>query len=189
MTGLSDDAALVRAVARADRISFESLYGRYARRVHQYARTFVRDHSLAEEIVIDTMLAVWQGAGRFDGNSRASTWILGIARHKALDAVRRRRAAGEADDLDSVPEPACEEPGTEEHALQTASGQQLRAALEQLTASHREVLWLAFFEDLGYADIARLLEVPLNTVKTRVFHAKQKLRSLLDSPAIVAREA
>ena len=188
MTGLSDDAVLLRAVARADRSSFETLYGRYSRRVHQYARTFVRDHALAEEVVIDTMLAVWQGADRFDGNSRASTWILGIARHKALDAVRRRRSVGDSD-LESAPEPVSETPGPEEHALQTASGQQLRAALGQLTPSHREVLWLAFFEDLGYADIARLLEVPLNTVKTRVFHAKQKLRSLLDSPATVAREA
>ena len=189
MTGLPDDAALLRAVARADRSSFETLYGRYARRIHQYARTFIRDHSLAEEIVIDTMLAVWQGAGRFDGDSRASTWILGITRHKALDAVRRRRSAGESADLESVPELVDEAPGPEEHTVQAASGQQLRAALVHLTPSHREVLWLAFFEDLPYPDIARLLDVPLNTVKTRVFHAKQKLHSLLKSPAAVAREA
>lgn len=188
MTGLPDDEGLLRAIARADRSCFETLYGRYARRIHQYARTFVREHALAEDIVIEAMLAVWQGAGQFDGSSRASTWILGITRHKALDAVRRRRTSADGD-LESVPEPVSEDPGPEEQTHQQVSAQRLRAAISRLTPSHREVLWLAFFEDLPYPDIARLLDVPLNTVKTRVFHAKQKLRLVLETPADVRREA
>ena len=83
------DSDLLAAVATADMVAFEALYRLYERRVYQYAYTFVRDRAAAEEVAVDTMTTVWRGAAGFAGRSRASTWILGIARHKALDVVRK----------------------------------------------------------------------------------------------------
>ena len=175
-----DEQALVSAVAAADRACFERLYSLYERRVFQYLRTFVRDASTAEELVVDTMLAVWNGARRFSGTSRVSTWIFGIARHKALDAVRRHARSGSHVPLEDAAETEAGGPGPEDWAQQRSLEGVMQQAFGTLSAEHREILHLAFYEDLPYQEIAALLSLPLNTVKTRVYYAKLKLKGQLE---------
>jgi len=175
-----DESALIAAVAAADKTSFERLYSLYERRVFQYALTLVRDSATAEEIVIDTMLAVWDGAARFNRSSRVSTWIFGIARHKALDAVRRAGRGGKRVPIEEAAEVASPDPKPDDFAQQRTVKATVGRALQGLSPEHREILQLAFFEDLPYEEIASLLSLPLNTVKTRVYYAKQKLKAEME---------
>jgi RNA polymerase sigma-70 factor (ECF subfamily) len=181
--------ALIDAVAAGDVGAFEQLFRLYERRVYQYILGFVRDAAVAEEVAADTLLTVWHGASRFEKSSRVSTWILGIARHKAIDAVRRitRQArTGLLEEAEELPTPA---PGPLDAAHDYSVEQLTRRAIQRLSAEHREVLYLAFYADVPYEQIAILLEVPQNTVKTRVYYAKQKLREHLErlSPVEVVR--
>jgi RNA polymerase sigma-70 factor (ECF subfamily) len=180
-TEMELDEDLVAATARGDAAAFERLYGRFERRVFGYIRVFVRDRMTAEEILVDSMTAVWFGARDFRSGSRVSTWILGIARHKALDAARRRSTRERIESRIEVGESAI--PGS--FAFDAISESQrttaVLAAMARLSVEHQEALRLAFFEELPYQDIALLLGVPANTVKTRVFHAKRHLRHVLES--------
>jgi RNA polymerase sigma-70 factor, ECF subfamily len=179
MDSAVDEHALIDAIAAGDVDAFERLFRLYERRVYQFILGFVRDATVAEEVAADTLLTVWHGAGRFEKSSRVSTWILGIARHKAIDAVRRtaRHATELLDEAADLPTPA---PGPADDAHDHSVEQLTRRALQRLSAEHREVLYLAFYADVPYEQIALLLEVPQNTVKTRVYYAKQKLREHLE---------
>jgi len=160
--------------------AFERLYRLYERRVYQYVHTLVYDPALAEEIVGDTMLAVWRGAGTFAATSRVSTWIFGIARHKALDAVRRSARRQHEVDLDGAtgfPDPR-DRP--DEDVLRDQVTKLTQQAMAALTREHQEVLRLVFYEELPYEEIATILGIPTNTVKTRVYYAKQRLKDQLE---------
>jgi RNA polymerase sigma-70 factor, ECF subfamily len=170
------DHELLTAVAAGDQSAFERLYERFEKRAFQYALSIVRDRFVAEEVLVDAMTSVWHGAGRFNGQSQVSTWILGIARHKALDALRKHAKNRQDDPLEESGE-LVDELETPAESLERASSANLtRRALGLLTADHQEILRLAFFEELPYEDIAALLSIPLNTVKTRVHYAKQHLK-------------
>jgi len=182
---LSDQAAardidLLAAAASGDAVAFELLYDRYERRVYNYVRSFVRQPALAEEVVIDTMLAVWQGARSYAQASRVSTWVLGIARHKALDAVRKAARLGTDLPLDQAATLADPAAAPADDIDRKLNAQLMQRAIAQLSTDHQEILRLAFYEDLPYDEIAALLEIPDNTVKTRVFYAKQQLKGCLE---------
>jgi RNA polymerase sigma-70 factor (ECF subfamily) len=173
------ESDLLTATAIGDTTSFERLYQLYEKRVYQYVCTFVRDQAVAEEIVVDAMMAVWRGAGSFARTSRVSTWIFGIARHKALDALRRterHRRDIALDEAVDLPNPQ-ESPAEGLHRQQIATLTQ--QALATLSQEHQEVLRLVFYEELPYEEIATLLSIPTNTVKTRVYYAKQHLKQQL----------
>jgi RNA polymerase sigma-70 factor (ECF subfamily) len=127
------------------------------------------------------MLAVWQEAGRFSHTSRISTWIFGIARHKALDAMRRNVRRQQDVELDTEADLA--HPGI--NPIDQIQRDQVavltKQALARLSHDHREILYLVFYEELPYNDIALLLDIPINTVKTRVFYAKQQLKQHLSN--------
>jgi len=175
-----DEHDLMSAVATGDEPAFARLYRTYEKRVFQYVRSLVGDSVLAEEIVGDTMIAVWRSASSYSGSSRLSTWIFGIARHKALDAMRRTKRQGREVDLDG----AMELPAPGDNPLECTQRQEMceltQRAMASLSAEHREVLRLTFYEELPYEDISRLLSIPVNTVKTRVFYAKQQLKRQLE---------
>ena len=172
------DADLLAATAAADERAFHVLYDRFERRVYGYVRTLIRQPALAEEVTIDAMTAVWQGARGFAGSARVSTWILGIARHKAIDALRKVANRPDALSLDRVDvEDGAATPSRE--ADRDSSARATQRAIAQLSDDHREVLRLAFYEELPYEEIGSLLGIPLNTVKTRVYYAKQQLRKQL----------
>lgn len=172
------DADLLSASAAGDKHAFHLLYDRFERRVYRYVRTFVRSETLAEDVVVDTMTAVWRGAQGFTESSRVSTWIFGIARHKALDAVRK--VAHETLSLEAADGVADSAESAAESVERGSNAREMARALALLSDDHREVLRLAFYEELPYDDIATLLAIPTNTVKTRVFYAKQQLKRQLE---------
>lgn len=175
------EGTLVARVATGDTQAFDTLYRLYEKRVYHYIRTFVRDASLAEEIVGEVMFALWRGACTFTHQSRVSTWIFGIARHKALDAVRRHGKIDQSTaPLDDVPDLPSQQETPIEGIQREQLGLVTRRAISKLSAEHQEVLRLVFYEELPYEEIALLLTIPENTVKTRVFYAKQQLKRQMD---------
>lgn len=176
-----NESDLLAAVAMGQQSAFERLYGLYEKRVYQYVYTLVYDATLAEEIVGDTMLAVWRGAGTFTGMSRVSTWIFGIARHKALDAIRRTSRHHQREvELDGAAEIPNPHDRPDEGVLCDELAAVTQRALVGLSCEHQEILRLVFYEELPYEEISALLGIPINTVKTRVFYAKQRLKEQLE---------
>jgi RNA polymerase sigma-70 factor (ECF subfamily) len=134
--------------------------------VFRYAFTLLRNRHLAEEVVQETMIAVWKGAGQFQGRSQVSTWLLGIARHHAFRAQRNENKG------ERVPEEQGESPDPSSAVEREV---RVQRAVAELPPEQREVVFLAFYEGLPYEEIARVQGVPEGTVKSRMFHAKKKL--------------
>jgi RNA polymerase sigma-70 factor (ECF subfamily) len=178
------DLELLATAASGGSAAFERLYGRYERRVYNYVRTFLRQPALAEEVVIDTMMAIWHGAATFTQTSKVSTWIFGIARHKALDAVRKAKNQGLSAPLEQAAELADTAEGPLDTMDRKRNAQLMQRAIGQLSVDHQEILRLAFYEELPYEEIAGLLSIPDNTVKTRVFYAKRQLKRHLEKMGI-----
>ncbi len=172
---------LLASVSSGDMAAFEKLYRLYEKRVFQYVRTLLNDPAAAEEVVSDTMLAVWRGAETFARTSRISTWIFGIARHKALDAVRRNVRRQQEVEVDLAIDQAHHQTNPMDRIQQDQIAVLTQKAMDRLTQDHREILRLVFYEELPYEEIAVLLAIPVNTVKTRVFYAKQQLKQHLAS--------
>lgn len=166
-----DDATLLRRIAGGDRDAFETLYRRYHRRLHGYLRHWLRDASTIEEVLDDTLFVVWADAARFEGRSRVSTWIFGIAYRKAQQAVR----TAPPETAEIRPDSQTAEPTADRLALHLA----LRKAISRLSPDHRAVVELTYFEDCSYQEIAAIVDCPVNTVKTRMFHARRHLRRIL----------
>jgi RNA polymerase sigma factor (sigma-70 family) len=180
-----DEHALLRRVAAEDRKAFEALYQTYYRRLFAYLLKVTRRAELVEELVNDVMFAVWTGAGRFDGRSRVSTWIFGIAYHKALKALARNASpltgpAHQAPDEDGR-EPEIAAPGDEPESLITRRelASTLGKALGSLSPEQRAVVELTYYYELSYQEISEIVGCPVNTVKTRMFHARRRLKELL----------
>jgi RNA polymerase sigma-70 factor (ECF subfamily) len=175
-----DDRELIHRVAAKDRQAFETLYHRYGRRIFGYLWRQLRRREVAEEVLDDVMLVVWQSAGRFKEGSRLSTWLFGIAHKKALHAFRRLARSSPEDTraLEESPEPAAaDDPiqGVERRELREALGR----ALEGLSPEQRTVVELTFYEHRSYQEIAEITGARVNTVKTRMFHARRRLAPLL----------
>jgi RNA polymerase sigma-70 factor (ECF subfamily) len=183
---------LMRAVARQDRRAFKTLYERYAPRIGRYLLKWLKRPELVDEAVNDTMLAVWQNADRFDPTQgRLLTWLFGIAHHKGLKALRhagRFRAevsfaalSPTSDDVEEAENAllAVEPHNPERTVMGWELGRALTWALDRLSPEHRAVIELTFFEERSYLEIAGIVDCPVNTVKTRMFHARKKLAHLL----------
>jgi RNA polymerase sigma-70 factor (ECF subfamily) len=176
-----DDArerALIARIATGDKQAFSDLFAQYGERVFRYAYRLISSASKAEEVTNDVMLEVWKNAGRFEGRSKVSTWILGITRNLALNAIRRKEF--DTVDIEHAPEIADPEPISEvvdrdRRKLQRS----LQRALGKLSTEHRDVVELTFFHGCSYAEIAAIVDCPENTVKTRMYHAKKQLQGLL----------
>lgn len=167
---MAHERDLLARVARKDEASFQRLYEEFAKRVFRYALTLLRDQHLAEEVVQETMITVWSKAGTYSGRARVSTWIFGIARHKAYDILRSEKKGARATGVTAVmDDPA---PAVERQA-------HVQAAIDSLPPDQREIIFLTFYENLPYKTIAHLLEIPEGTVKSRMYHAKKKLAEAL----------
>lgn len=174
--GRMDDGELLRACARGDMHALQQLHQRHAAAAHAFARRVCGQDDDADDAVAEAFVEVWRQAGRFAGQSSVRTWLLGIVRHKALDALRRREPLASLDDEDDpidLPDPA---DGPYEQLARKQQAQVLIACLEQLPLPQRECLHLALQEGLRLRDIAQIQGVPDNTVATRIHHAKRKLR-------------
>ena len=176
MSSSDSELALLGKVAAKDRKAFEALYHLYYRRLFGYLLKLTRRAELVEEVLNDVMFAIWKGAGSFDGRSRPSTWIFGIAYHKALKALARRQP--EAANGNEGPEPVAEgEP--ESLAARRELATVLGTALQRLSPEQRAVVELTYFYGLAYTEISEIVGCPVNTVKTRMFHARRRLKELL----------
>jgi RNA polymerase sigma-70 factor (ECF subfamily) len=173
----ADDVTLIRRVAAKDRLAFEVLYHRYARRLYGYLLKLLRQPQVVEEVVDDIMLVVWQNASRFDYTSRLSTWIFGIAYHKALKALAR----ASKEPTDPLPETPkwSDQHDPEGIMARQELGHTLARALEALSLEQRAVVELTFYHECSYQEIAAITRCPVNTVKTRLFHARRRLAQLL----------
>ncbi len=177
------DVELVRRLGDADGAALSQLYQRFGRPCYSLARRICADEGLAEDVVQEVFLTLWRDPSRFDpARGSFATWLLTLIHHKAVDAVRRestirRRmvAAPEAGE-DWSPTPV---PGADQAAMARVAAGQVRAALHRLPVEQRQVLALAYFGGHTQREIAVLTGVPLGTVKSRMFTAVQRLRSLL----------
>ena len=171
------DVLLLERVAARDRAAFQELYHHYYQRLFGFIYKMTRRPELVEEALNDTLLAVWKGAGSFDGRSRVSTWILGIAHRQALKSLSRTKRAERDPGLDVTDERQPEGPESllARRELQSVLGR----ALEQLPAEQRAVVELTYYHGCSYPEIAQIVGCPVNTVKTRMFHARRRLRGLL----------
>ena len=184
-----DDLELLRRIAGRDRAAFEALYHRYYRRLFGFAFKITRRPEIVEEVVHEVLFAVWQQADRFDGRSRPSTWILGIAYRKSLKALAaagvRASVRDDEDGHESDGEPD-RGPGPESLMAAREVASALGRALATLPAEQPAVVELTYFQERSYAEISELIGCPVNTVKTRMFHARRKLRRLLPGMGIAA---
>jgi RNA polymerase sigma factor (sigma-70 family) len=180
---LEDDLALIGRVVGGNRQAFETLYHRYAPVVYRYLWKLIRQREIVEEAFNDVMMVVWETASRFNGTSRLSTWILGIAHYKALKALRGRTANFDANvretDPDGVEIDGVETIGPEDAVAHRELASSVTRALDSLSLEQRAVVELTYYHGLSYAEIAEILRCPVNTVKTRMLYARRRLQSLL----------
>ena len=169
------ESDLVLALARGDDDAFGALYDQFARPLYALGLRWLQDVDDAEEFVSDTLVEAWRHAGRFDpGKGRAGSWLFGIARHVATDRLRRRGRRPVTDQ------------GTEADLVahldveRMAAAWDIAAALEELPPNQREVLLLAYRDDLSQARIAQVLGIPLGTVKSRTYHALRAMAGLIE---------
>lgn len=181
---LTDQSArrLLGAIAGGDESSMAAFYGLYEKGVYTFARARLDDPQSAAEIVNEVMLVVWRTAGCFRGQAQVSTWLLGIANNKVIDALRRREKG-------RCPTPAWQDSDVSWNSGEylTAEAQDHRAVrecLEALPGAQRQVVHLAFFEDLSYSEIAAILDCPPGTVKTRMYHARLNLKQCLQRKGV-----
>jgi len=170
------DEALLRAIAKGDRDAMRTLFTRHRVRVFRFALRIIGSRALAEDVLSDVFLDIWRKADRFEGRSTASTWILAVARHKALTSLRGTRMARLDDDLVRAIPDASLDPESELAAHERAAA--LRHALLALTPEHREIIDLVYYQEKSIGEVAEILAIPLNTVKTRMFYARRRLADL-----------
>jgi RNA polymerase sigma factor (sigma-70 family) len=180
-----DDAELIRRVAGKDRRAFETLYQRYAERLHRYLSRQIQSPELTEEVLDDVMLVVWQSAARYNGTSRVSTWIFGIAHHKALKA--RARLASRAATTPLLDDEVTGGEGPEDATMRGELDRLLARGLAALSPEQRAVVELTFYHGSSYQEIAEITRAPVNTVKTRMFHARRRLAPLLTALGLAGR--
>jgi RNA polymerase sigma-70 factor (ECF subfamily) len=171
------DEALLQSIADGDKTALKLLYLRYRERVYRFVVRLTGVESMADEIVNDVFLAVWRHAEQFEGKSQAATWLLGIARFKALSACRRPAEAP----LDERAAAAIEDPA-DSPAASIEKHQRMdivRKCLAKLTPVHREVINLVYYQGNKIEEVARSIGAPVSTVKTRLHYARNRLAELL----------
>jgi len=171
------DLELLRRIGQGDESAMAEFYREHGHVVLAHVLLVTGERVLAEEITQDTMLAVWRGAGSFRGESSPRSWVIGIARRQTRDRLRSRRLRV-VDDAFLADQPGSG-PGPEATALDRAELAEVTAAIRELAAPHREVLGLAFGAGLRLAEVASVLEVPIGTVKSRLFAARAALNRIL----------
>jgi RNA polymerase sigma-70 factor (ECF subfamily) len=172
----STDEALIVRIANGDRLAMQVLFARHHVRVYRFVLRLVKNEALAEDLISEVFLDVWRQAERFEGRSAAGTWLLSIARFKALSELRRRPELMLDDTTLSIVDPA-DDP--EVSTVKADRNEVLQRCLQKLSAEHREVIDLVYYHEMSVEQVAEIVGIPPNTVKTRVFHARRRLAELL----------
>jgi RNA polymerase sigma-70 factor (ECF subfamily) len=176
-----DERELLARVSRGDLTAFERLYRLYQPRLARFLTTLLKRPQLIEEVLDDTMMVVWQTAGNFRGSSKPSTWVFAIAYRKAQKARVRWPDPVEEPEFDNR---ISEDPLPDEELHHDQLRAALMKAMDQLSADHRAVVDLTYFHGLGYREIAEIVDCPVDTVKTRMFHARRRLKQAMSGSLV-----
>ena len=171
----ASDEVLIAKIAKSDRLAMAALFARYRLRVYRFVLRMVRNATIAEDLNSDVFLEIWRQAGTFEGRAAVSTWIFSIARYKALDTSRKRKALTEHD---LPPNP---EPSPEAKAMQASSSDYMRTCMMALSQEHREIIDLVYFHEKSVKEVSEILNIPEATVMTRMFYARKKLKEMLQT--------
>lgn len=174
--GGPDERELLARVSARDLQAFEKLYRIYQPRLARFLIAIVQRPQLVEEVLDDTMMVVWQTAANFRGSSKPSTWMFSIAYRKALKARAKWPDPVEDEEYDTR---VSNEPGPDEEVHHQRLHDALIEAMSHLSPEHRAVVDLTYFHGMGYREIADIVECPVDTVKTRMFHARRRLKEAM----------
>lgn len=170
------DEALMTAIAQDDQSAMRVLFARHNVRVFRFLRRFIGNEATAEELVSEVFIEVWRHAGRFQARSQVSTWILGIARFKALSARRRRCHEALDESVDETMADPSDDPEVVEQKFERSAI--LRDCIKQLSPAHREIIDLVYYHQQSIGEVADIINIPPNTVKTRMHYARKRLSEL-----------
>jgi RNA polymerase sigma-70 factor (ECF subfamily) len=176
------DDELVGLIAKGDKQALQVLYGRHNVKVYRFILRFLNDEAAAEDLVNEVFIDVWRQAGRFEVRSQVATWLFAIARNKALSALRRRSTQ----ELDEEIAEFIEDPadGPEVAMYNKQRSEVLLDCLSQLSAAHREIVDLVYYHERSIDEVAEIVGVPQNTVKTRMFYARKRIGELMAAKGV-----
>ena len=182
MPSAPDDHTLLARVAARDETAFRALYERYHIPLYRFVAGLLRDPAMAEDVTSEALWDVWRGAEKFAGRSRVRTWMFTIARNKAISALRKRRESALDD---TFAERIADDADTPETSSQKASvAENLQDCVLQLGDKHREIVHLVYYQEMSIKEVAAILEIPENTVKTRMFHARKQLALIAEKAGL-----
>jgi RNA polymerase sigma-70 factor, ECF subfamily len=171
------DESLLESIAAGDKLAMQVLFQRHNVRVYRFVLRLIGNPSLAEEIVGDVFLNVWRHAATFEAKCQVSTWLLAIARHKAVSVLRRRSEAHLDDEMAATIVDPCDDAET---VLDREDRSKIiRKCLTQLSPSHREIIDLVYYHEKSVDEVASIVGAPKSTVKTRMFYARNHMAKLL----------
>ena len=172
-----NDTELLSRIAAGEQSAVRSLFARHHLRIFRFIMRKTGNEATAEELTNEVFLEIWRHAGKFEGRSKASTWMLSIAHNRTVSFLRRRSEAQLEDGVaEAIPDDA-DTPETT--SSKRDKGEQIRACMERLSPDHRAIIDLVYYHEKSIAEIAEVLDIPPGTVKTRMFHARKKLGELL----------
>jgi RNA polymerase sigma-70 factor (ECF subfamily) len=171
------DDMLLQSIADGGRTAMHILYARHHVRVYRFILRIVRDVAMAEDLASQVFLDVWRTARQFEGRSKVSTWLLSIARFKALTALRQRRH--EDIDQDDMLEIADQADTPEASLDRSTTSAILRACVAKLSPAHREIINLVYYHEKSVEEVGIIIGIPQSTVKTRMFYARRQLADML----------
>jgi RNA polymerase sigma-70 factor (ECF subfamily) len=178
----TSDETLVLSIATGDKQALQVLFGRHNVRVYRFVLRFLNDEAAAEDLVSEVFFDVWRQASRFEARSQVSTWLLAIARNKALSALRRRSTEELDDEVAEFIEDPADNPEVAVQKKQRSSI--LAECLTQLSAAHREIIDLVYYHEKSIDEVAEIIGVPQNTVKTRMFYARKRIAELMNGKGL-----
>ncbi len=183
----TSDEMLLEGIADGGKSAMHIFYARHHTRVYRFILRMVRDTTIAEDLVSQVFLDVWRTARQFEGRSQVSTWLLSIARFKALTALRQRRH--EDIDQDAVLDIA-DQADTPEAALERSKTNAiLRACIAKLSPAHQEIVDLVYYHEKSVEEAGEIIGIPQSTVKTRMFYARKQLAELLKRAGVESMAA
>jgi|SRR5215204_2343897 len=178
----TSDEVLIGRIASGDRLAMQVLFARHHVRVYRFVLRLVGDPTRAEDLISDVFLDVWRQAGRFEARSAVSTWLLAIARFKALSALRKRPDEALDDEMAGAIQDTADNP---EVAVQKKDKSEiLRECLKSLSPEHREIIDLVYYHEKSVEEVAEIVGIPEATVKTRMFYARKRLSELLKAAGV-----
>lgn len=177
-----DIAQTLGAIASGDEAAFTALYRELQAKMERYATGILAgDSEAAADVIDEAFMDIWRNAGNYDGSGAAEGWIRRIVRNKAIDWIRKQKEkVGISEGEQASYEAQADEATPESDYEKKSDGDELKREMNRLSPEHREVLWLAYYEHKSVAEISDAIDVPENTVKTRMFHARKQLKSALE---------